>query len=230
MKISGFQKLTLLDYPELMACIVFTHGCNFRCPFCHNGGLVVSEQTDNISGEEILSYLKKRSAMLEGVVISGGEPTLQSDLPDFLRKIKALGYRVKLDTNGTSPEKISALINEGLVDHIAMDVKSSLENYRAASGISAEKYLPDIKKSIEILKSGAIEHEFRTTLVKGIHAESDVISVAKLINGDDKFYLQSYKRSDGVINPDGLSSFSEKEMKSFAEKAKKFCPNVQLRI
>jgi pyruvate formate lyase activating enzyme len=166
MQINGFQKLTLLDFPEKTACIVFTAGCNFRCPFCHNASLVTHiDNSYNVSEEEVFSYLKKRKGLIEGVCISGGEPLLQPDIKEFIQKVKDLGYSVKLDTNGSSPQKLIDLVNSGLVDYVAMDIKNSKEKYPLTAGIN-NLNMADIEKSVEILKESNIPYEFRTTAVK----------------------------------------------------------------
>ncbi|MBQ5791654.1 MAG: anaerobic ribonucleoside-triphosphate reductase activating protein, partial [Clostridia bacterium] len=162
MQINGFQKLTLLDFPGKVACIVFTPGCNFRCPFCHNASLVTHIDGERIEEEEILSYLKKRQGLLDGVVVTGGEPTLQGDLADFLGKVKALGYAVKLDTNGTSPEKLKTLVEKGLVDYVAMDIKNTAAKYPVTAGCGSA-VLGKVEESIDFLLADTVDYEFRTT-------------------------------------------------------------------
>lgn len=228
MIVSGFQKLTLLDYPSHIACLVFTPRCDLRCPFCHNSALVTAKEFPVIAESEVLNYLEKRADVLEGVVITGGEPTLQPDLPEFAAKAKALGYKVKLDTNGTSPEMLRKMLGGGLADYVAMDIKAAAENYPAAAGTDCRKLLPPILESIDILRSSPVPHEFRTTFVKGIHGISDVRGICGLIKGE-KFYLQSYANSGGVIDPKGLSAFSDGELEEFLEAAKIYCPNAELR-
>ena len=167
MKISGFQKLTLLDFPGKVSCIIFTQGCNFKCPYCQNSGLIGHENEYLIPEEEIFSYLKKRQGILDGIVISGGEPTVQKDLDQFMRKVKELGYQIKLDTNGSNPDLIKKLLDEELVDYVAMDIKNVLSEYKDVTGV---KVLEEkIKKSIKILQKSNIDHEFRTTIIKNIH-------------------------------------------------------------
>lgn len=183
MKIYGFQKTTLLDYPGHVAATIFTGGCNFRCPFCHNGGLVLCpDQIRPIEEEAVLAYLKKRKGILEGVCITGGEPTLQPDLKEFLRKVKAEGYQVKLDTNGYNPRITGEMMEEGLADYVAMDVKASLPNYARAAGCP-DLDLSRIRESIGLLKSGRVPYEFRTTVVKGIHTVEEFDAVGQLLEG-----------------------------------------------
>ncbi len=226
MKISGLQKLTLLDYPGKMACTVFTYGCNFRCGFCHNALLVTESNNDNISEDEFFSFLKKRQGILDGVCISGGEPTLQSELKDFIIKVKSLGYSVKLDTNGSNPGLLKNLIEENLLDYVAMDVKNSLEKYSQTCG--CEVNIENIKESVSIIMKSGIDHEFRTTTVREYHSTEDFKSIAQWLNGDSKYFLQHFEDSGNLI-ADNLSPFSKDEMLSFADKIKDKLPNVALR-
>jgi pyruvate formate lyase activating enzyme len=226
MKISGLQKLTLLDYPGKMACTVFTYGCNFRCGFCHNALLVTESNNDNISEDEFFSFLKKRQGILDGVCISGGEPTLQSELKDFIIKVKSLGYAVKLDTNGSNPRLLKNLIEENLLDYVAMDVKNSLEKYSQTCG--CEVNIENIKESVSIIMKSGIDHEFRTTTVREYHSTEDFESIAQWLNGDSKYFLQHFEDSGNLI-ADNLSPFSKDEMLSFADKIKDKLPNVALR-
>jgi len=226
MVFSGFQKLTLLDFPGKIACILFTGGCNFRCPFCHNASLVRLKDTQEYSTEEILSFLKKRQGILEGVCISGGEPLLQNGLSDFLREVKALGYSVKLDTNGSFPKKLKALVEEGLVDYVAMDIKNSFEKYEETAGAKVDA--DAIKESMEFLLADNVEYEFRTTLVKELHTAEDVESIAKTIKGAKKYFLQNFVDS-GDILCQNMSAFSEEEMKNMEKSARKYLPNAAIR-
>ena len=175
MKISGLQKLTLLDYPGRVACTVFLGGCNFRCPFCHNSELLGTDAEEFMKAEELLDFLKSRVGILEGVCITGGEPTLQKDLPELLRAIKEMGYAVKLDTNGYRPDVMKALVEEGLVDYVAMDIKNSPERYALTCGIESDGFdLGRIEESIRFLMEGAVDYEFRTTVVKPLHDEETI--------------------------------------------------------
>ncbi len=199
MKINGFQKLTLLDYPEKMACIIFTTGCNFRCPFCHNASLVTHiDDSLTYTEEEIFSYLEKRRGLLEGVCISGGEPLLQPDIEEFIVKVKELGYLVKLDTNGSFPDKLIALVNKGLVDYVAMDIKNCKEKYSQTAGVSNFK-IEDIEKSVGFLLKGTVGYEFRTTVAEGLHTVEDIEKIADWLSGAKKYFLQNFTDSGDII-------------------------------
>lgn len=270
LNIVGLQTTTLLDYPGKVACTIFLGGCNFRCPFCQNAALVLNDQELNSTNEllkqtlqeskqtytkdEIMSFLQKRKNVLEGVCVSGGEPTLCPMLPEFLCEIKNLGYAVKLDTNGYRPDVIKILYEGHLIDYVAMDIKSSKEGYSVATGIP-NLNLDLICASVEYLINENIPHEFRTTLVKGIHTEADIISISKWIAGDSPYYLQSYTDSEQIIgkikeqtslssssslmenrannspNPKryNLSSFSKKELEVFLKIMQEYLPNANLR-
>lgn len=229
MLISGLQKTTLLDYPGCVACTVFTGGCNFRCPFCHNSSLVVPERiAEGISEDEIMAFLKKRVGVLDGVAITGGEPLLHKDMPQFLRKIKALGFKIKLDSNGSNPQLLEDIVNDGLLDRVAMDIKNSPQLY--AKTIGLESYdLSAVERSKNFLLSGRVEYEFRTTVVKGLHTEESIRQAAKWIEGAKEYYLQQFKDSGDVLKLDGLGAFDEDEMKMLRQAAAEFVPNVQLR-
>ena len=226
-RLAGLQKLTLIDYPGKMACIVFTVGCNFKCPFCHNASLV-NGTDDYIDEESILEFLNKRKGILEGVVITGGEPLLNSDIGEFIKKIKELGYPVKLDTNGTNPKLLKELVSKNLVDYVAMDIKNTIENYTLATG-DIKLDLNAINESIDFLLQDIVDYEFRTTVVKGIHTTQDIVSIAKRINNAKRYYLQQYKPSEENLSPDGLSEFSKEEMNVFLLEASKYTLNVNLR-
>lgn len=202
MIISGLQKLTLLDFPGYVACTIFTRGCNMRCPFCQNQGLVVPEHFDSkeiIPTQEIIEFLKSRKSRLQGVCITGGEPTLQTDLMKFIKQVKSIGYKVKLDTNGTNPEIIKTLLDNNLLDYIAMDIKNDLSRYELTSGVNEEK--KSILKSIDIIKDAGIEYEFRTTVVKELHDEESFQNIAKIIGHVTNYSLQYYEETEHVINP-----------------------------
>ena len=229
MLIKGLQKLTLLDFPEKMACTLFTFGCNFRCPFCHNASLVLSDRADSaaIPEEEFFSFLQKRRGILEGVCITGGEPTLQPDLPAFIRRIKAMGYAVKLDTNGYRPAVLKALVNEGLLDYVAMDVKNSLPRYAETVGIpEADTAL--IEESLDFLMAGHVPFEFRTTLVRGLHTPESVADMGKRLAGDERFFLQTFEDSGDLIG-EGLSGFDRSETEALLAVLCKYVPNAQIR-
>lgn len=229
MLISGLQKLTLLDYPGYTACTVFTGGCNFRCPFCHNAPLVLPERLPlSSSSDEVLSFLKKRIGILDGVAVTGGEPLLHNDLDDFLKSVRDLGFRIKLDTNGSFPEHLRRIAEAGLVDYIAMDIKNSPSLYPATIGIPGFDLSP-VNESKDYLLSRAVDYEFRTTTVKGLHTEESLLETAAWISGAEKYFLQQYKDSGDIILPDGLSAFDEREMISLKEAVSHVIPVVSLR-
>lgn len=227
MNIYGLQKTTLLDYPEHVAATIFTGGCNMRCPFCHNMNLVNMTNTPLLSEENVISFLKKRSNILDGVCITGGEPTLQSDLMDFIRKVKAFGYNVKLDTNGTNPSVLKALLNEQLLDYIAMDIKSSASNYNIVCGINNFD-ISNILESIDIIKKSSIPYEFRTTVIKEYHNSDIIEEIGKLLLGAEKYYLQCFLDSEFVPNHD-LSSPDKEELITYRNQLLKYITRVEIR-
>lgn len=233
MVINGFQKTTLLDYPGHVAATVFTGGCNMRCPFCHNASLVLNPE-NTISEKETLLYIIRRRHIYDGICITGGEPTLNKDLPEFIMQIKNAGLKVKLDTNGLMPGALITLIDGHLIDYIAMDIKSSIENYGTACGIW-DVNTDNILKSIDIIRNSNLPYEFRTTLVKGIHTYEEMEDIAETIKGAKAYFLQSYKDSGDIIiskqNDDNLtlSSFSEDELGRFLAIAKSKIPSASLR-
>ena len=202
MKIPYFQKFSLIDYPGKISAIIFTQGCNFRCPYCHNPELVNPELfTETLEEEAIFSFLRKRKNKLDAVVITGGEPTLQPDLMEFAEKIKEMGYLVKLDTNGSNPELLRKLINRALVDYVAMDVKSQLDESSYCKVTQSPNMLGEVKKSIRILLEGEIKYEFRTTVVPTIHQREDILKLAMELNGADRLRIQNFRPSDTIIDP-----------------------------
>ncbi len=224
----GFQKLTLLDYPGKVAATLFTAGCNFKCPFCHNASLVTHIQNGEVyDEEELLSYLKKRSGILDGVCITGGEPLLHEGIQPFLRRVKELGYAVKLDTNGSFPERLKALVSEGFVDYVAMDIKNAKEKYPLTVGIDSFS-LDAVEKSVAFLLSGKVEYEFRTTVVKEFHTLSDIESIARWIAGAEKYFLQNFVDSGDLI-ASGLSPESVDTMRKMKEIASKFVKKTDIR-
>lgn len=226
---AGLQKLTLLDFPGKVACTLFTRGCNFRCPFCHNASLVVRPEEQRMYGnDEILSFLKKRVGVLDGVAITGGEPTLMNGLYDFIKEIKSLGYAVKLDTNGTRPEMLKRIVNDGLVDYVAMDIKNSREKYAYTCGLPDSYEISKIEESKNFLMEGKVDFEFRTTVAKPFHEESDFIKIAEWLKGSEKYFLQQFKDSGDIIG-DSVSAYSDAEMKRFLDILLPFVPNAQLR-
>ena len=226
MLICGLSRLTLLDYPEHVGATIFTGGCNFRCPFCQNGDLVLDPASqERIPEEEILDFLKDRKGRLEGVCITGGEPTLQPDLESFICKIKEMGYLVKLDSNGYRPDVIKKLLNAGYLDYIAMDIKNSLTHYGETAGVGemddfAKK---TISESIGLIMNSGIEYEFRTTVVKELHSEADFREIAEMLSGARAYYLQNYRESDAVIKK-GFHGFTKEELEHFVSIIK---PSVQ---
>lgn len=228
MNIQGLQKLTLLDYPEKVACTVFTSGCNFRCPFCHNASLVTHvESENNIPMDEIMYFLKKRQKVLDGICVTGGEPLLQKDLEEFILQVKALGYDVKLDTNGSNTEKLRDLVEEKLVDYVAMDLKNSKEKYGQTIGMT-DYDMKNIYNSVDYLMSGVVPYEFRTTVVREFHDREDFQAISKWIKGADRYYLQEFKDSGDLICS-GLHGYTKDIMEQVLEVVKVNIPNACLR-
>lgn len=226
MEFVGIDKFSLLDYEEKVSVVLFSQDCNFRCPFCHNGDSVLNSNTP-IKFDEILSYLKTRVGLIDAVVISGGEPTLMPELEERIRAIKALGFSIKLDTNGSNPEVLKHLLDEGLLDYVAMDIKNSESEYSKTCGC---KQIPieNIKKSINILINSQISSEFRTTLVREFHNEQSIKEMGKLISGAKKLYLQKFVDREGVIQK-GLHDISIEEANSYKQILLDFVTNVELR-
>lgn len=231
MIIGGLEKLSLIDYPDHLAAIIFTQGCNFRCHFCYNPMLVLPqkeagkrniEDPSSIESEDLLLFLKERFGRLEGVVITGGEPTMHKDLPEFIAKIKKLGYLVKLDTNGTNPLMLEKLIKAKLIDYIAMDIKGSAKNYEKVVGVKID--FKKIEKSVRIIMTSNLPYEFRTTLVPGLVDQQSFKEMGQLIKGAKQWYLQRFKSDTNLVNQafQTKDSFSLKEMKEFAELGKEF--------
>jgi pyruvate formate lyase activating enzyme len=228
MKFNGFQKLTLLDYPGKVACTLFTAGCNLRCPFCHNASLVTHIDNTNIyNKEEILSYLGKRQGILEGVCISGGEPLMQKEIEDFISEVKSLGYSVKLDTNGFYPDKLISLVEKGLIDYVAVDIKNSYSKYAKTTGIENLDLAP-LKRTVEFLLSGKVDFEFRTTIVEGLHTEADILDIGKTIKGAPRYFLQNFVDSGDLIG-EGLGAVPLENMKNMQKIATQFVPNAEIR-
>lgn len=228
MKINGFQKLTLLDFPGKTACTVFTPGCNFRCPFCHNASLVTHiDNSYDMSEEDILLYLEKRKNLLDGVAITGGEPLLQNGIEDFISRVKAMGYAVKLDTNGSFPEKLIQIVEKGLADYVAMDIKNSKAKYGETVGIENFDITP-VEKSVEFLLQNKVPYEFRTTVVDKFHTVDDIQEIVCWIKGANKYFLQNFVDSGDLIE-DGLTAVPLEKLKEMREKASKIIENVELR-
>ncbi len=228
MDFNGFQKLTLLDYPGHVACTLFTAGCNFRCPFCHNASLVTHiGDSEHYSEEFVLNYLSKRKGIIDGVCITGGEPLLHDGLKDFIKKVKDMDYLVKLDTNGYLPDRLISLVDNGLVDYVAMDIKNSKEKYVLSAGIDSLD-ITQIEKSVSFLLENHVEYEFRTTVVNELHTLQDIESAAEWISGAQKYFLQSFTDSGDLIC-DNLSAVETQTIKMMQEVASKYVKNVEIR-
>lgn len=228
MNIKGIQKLTLLDYPGRVACTLFTGGCNFRCPFCHNAMLVVNpEQNLSHNIDDIIGYLQKRRGVLDGVAITGGEPLLQPDIADFIRSIRALGYSVKLDTNGSRPAVLRELIDKGLVDYVAMDIKNSLSKYGQTVGITGYD-TSAVQESARLLMENRVDFEFRTTVVRGLHEAEDFVKIGEWLRGEEKFFLQQFKDSGNLIDQT-VTGWDDDTLKEFACILKKYIPHTDIR-
>ena len=228
MIICGINKTTLLDYPGRVACTVFLGGCNYRCPFCQNGSLVLSPEENrayDLNG--VLGFLKKRQGILEGVCITGGEPTLSPELPELLESIKELGYDIKIDTNGSRPETVKKLIDKSLIDKVAMDIKAAPENYGKLTGVSH----PDIdavKETAAYLMDCGIDYEFRTTVVRELHSGKDFAEIAVWLAGAKEYYLQAYRDSENVISP-GFTPCTEEEMTEYRTILSQTMQKVEIR-
>ena len=224
-KIGGYQKLTLLDYPGKLAATVFLGGCNFRCPFCHNSELF--EPEDNYPEEEVLNMIRKRATRIEGVAITGGEPTLQAGLADFMRAVKEMGLSVKLDSNGYRPEVLRSLYSEGLIDYLAMDIKSSPEHYAEVAGLPSID-MSRIYESVDLIRSSGVPYEFRTTVVPELHEESDFEAIGRWLAGPSPYFLQGYKDSARVYNRI-YSQPTAELMERICGIVKPYLPNAQIR-
>lgn len=228
MNIYGLEKLSLVDYDGFIAATVFTGSCNFKCGFCHNSALVLDYKSlPPIPENDILAYLKKRKGILEGLCITGGEPTLNPDLPEFIKKVKDVGYSVKVDTNGTNPEMVKLLATEGLADYFAIDIKNDRENYAEIIGFKTFD-TSKIEKTVEFLLSGKIGYEFRTTLIAEYHKAENIRRIGEWIKGADKYFMQKFKSGDNCI-AQNLSPVPEKEANDFAEIVRPFVKSVNLR-
>lgn len=228
MHIHGLQKLTLLDYPGHTACTVFTGGCNYRCPFCHNATLVLRPaEQPLIPADEVLSFLKKRQGLLDGVCITGGEPTLEKGLADFAAQVKELGFAVKLDSNGSRPEVLRELVERSLVDYVAMDIKSSRENYGRLIGLPHYD-TAHVEESAAFLMEGRVDFEFRTTVVKEFHSAEDFERIGQWLRGGEKYFLQCFKDSGDILGS-GCSAFGKSEMERLRQAVLPYIPNTCLR-
>ena len=227
MDFHGLQKLTLLDFPGRVACTVFTGGCNLRCPFCHNAGLVTDPSAPEYPEETVFSYLASRKGILEGVCVTGGEPLLQPGLEEFLARVKDLGFAVKLDTNGCFPDRLKRIVEGGLADYVAMDVKNSPERYGETVGKPGFDLAP-IRESISYIMEGKVPYEFRTTVVRQLHEIPDIESIARWISGAQHYALQGFVDSGAVLSG-GLSAWDKQTMEQMAAVARQWVPNTEVR-
>lgn len=228
MNIQGLQKLTLLDFPGRTACTLFTGGCNLRCPFCHNASLVLDPNGDvPLSEEEVFSFLNKRRGVLDGVAITGGEPLLQKDLPDFLRRVKAAGFLTKIDTNGFFPAALRGILAEGLADYVAMDVKNAPEKYAETCGVPGLALAP-VRESVRLLLESGIDFEFRTTVIAEYHTVADIETIAKWIAGAPRYYLQAF-RDSGVLREGSCTPPAEETLLAMRKAAAPFVREVGVR-
>jgi len=233
MDIAGLQKMTLLDFPGRVACTVFTQGCNFRCPFCHNSDLLPMKGEPFMTDRELLAFLEKRIGLLDGVCFTGGEPTMQPELPDLMKSIKDFGYAVKLDTNGTNPKMLKELVETGLLDYVAMDIKNSPENYPETAGMDA-RLLSKVEESVAFLLAGKVDYEFRTTVVAELHTEASIEAMGQWLRGigngtkPGKWFLQCYTDRDSVLFA-GLSAPEADTMRQYAQILTPFADFVSLR-
>lgn len=224
MRFGGLQKLTLLDFPGHVACTVFTQGCNFRCPFCHNSSLVLG--TESLDESEILAFLRKRQGLLDGVALTGGEPLLAADTGDFLKKVRDLGYLIKLDTNGSFPNRLEALLEAGLVDYVAMDIKNSPVHYATTAG--ADGFLDAVSRSAALLMEGRVPYEFRTTVVDELHTPEDFHAIGQWLRGASQYFLQAFVDSGKLLCP-GLHGASEEKMRQYLTIVSEYIPNSHIR-
>lgn len=228
MLICGLQKLSMVDYPGKLAATIFTGGCNLRCPFCHNAPLVIgTAQAPVLEESEVLDFLNRRKGLLDGVVLTGGEPLLHPDAADFLKKLRKLGFSVKLDTNGCYPEQLRRILEEHLVDYVAMDLKNSPDKYTQTVGLKNFDLAP-VEESIRLLKTGCIDYEFRTTVVRELHTTQDILALAKWAQGAPRYFLQHFADSGNLISR-GLHEVPPPEMDAMAQAAKPFFGKVLLR-
>ncbi len=222
--------MTLLDFPQHVAAVVFTGGCDLRCPFCHNSPLVTAiDPAEKYNTEDVLKYLSSRKKLLDGVAISGGEPLLQVDIAGFIKKIKEMGFKVKLDTNGSFPDKLGELVEEKLVDYIAVDIKNCREKYPQTVGVPSYS-LENLDRSMEILKNGGIDYEYRTTVVKQLHTVEDIIKIGEWIKGAPRYFLQNFADSGRLINADaGYTAHDKETLLRMKAAVSPFVGNVQVR-
>jgi len=228
MVFGGIQKFTLIDFPDKTACTLFTIGCDFHCPYCQNRSLVIpTEYQQSISSSEVLEFLEKRKNQLDGVCISGGEPLQHDELVAFTAEVKALGYLIKLDTNGSNPQNLKRMMDSGTLDYIALDIKNSQEKYAQTIGVPGFDISP-VKKSITLLQTGTVPYEFRTTVVREFHTQEDLLTIATWISGAKKYFLQQFSQSEGVISS-GLSGYTDDEMRQLLSGILHILPEAELR-
>lgn len=227
MNLQGLQKLTLLDFPGRTACTLFTGGCNLRCPFCHNAPLIRPENGGVIAEEDFFDYLSTRKNKLDGVAITGGEPLVQPDIADFIKKIRAMGFLVKLDTNGFYPNRLKSLLDENLLDYVAMDIKNRDEKYAATCGRPGLDLAP-MKQSVRHLLTSGVDFEFRTTVIREYHTPDDIEALARGIAGAKKYYLQQFKDS-GILAEGSCSAHDEETLFEMRDRARKYIPTVEIR-
>lgn len=227
MIIRAVQKLSVVDYPGLLCATVFTPGCNFCCPFCHNGSLVLPSAEMNLEEQEVFDFLQTRKNKLDAVCLSGGEPLLQEGVCEFLKKVRELGFKTKLDTNGTKPQKLKEILEKGLADYVAMDIKNSPQMYASTVGVKAFNLTP-IYESIELIKNSGVDYEFRTTVTKTFHDENSLKEAGEMIKGAFVWYLQTFRKSENLID-ETVEGYSEEEMKDLSEKLGGFAREVKLR-
>lgn len=227
MKLHGLQKMTLLDFPGRVACTVFLGGCDFRCPYCHNFELADGTAGPVMDAEEFFDFLKKRQGLLDGVAITGGEPCLHPGLPDFMRRVRQLGFAVKLDTNGAHPDRLQAILGEGLADYVAMDIKNSPEKYARTAGLETLELEP-VRRSAELLMHGETDYEFRTTVVDELHERGDFEAIGAWIAGARRYFLQAFADRDSVPYAN-LHAPSAEKLREYAAVARRFVPDTRLR-
>lgn len=227
MKIHGLQKMTLLDYPGKVACTIFLGGCDFRCPYCHNSELLDGSCPPLMESEELLAFLSKRRGLLDGVAITGGEPLLREELPALLRDIRSMGYSIKLDTNGTHPDRLRALMEAELVDYVAMDIKNSPAKYAETAGVQKLDLTP-IRESVSLLLQGRVEYEFRTTVCQQLHKDADILAIGQWIQGASRYFIQPFADRD-TVPFSGLSAPEKSTLQRFVDIASGFVPSTALR-
>jgi pyruvate formate lyase activating enzyme len=226
LKVKGFQKSSFIDYPDKIAAVVFTGGCNFRCPYCHNRELVYN-MGENIDEAELFSELERRKKYLDGVCITGGEPTLQQGLDEFILKLKGMGYLIKLDTNGTSPKVLKSLLERNLLDYIAMDIKAPIQSYRS---VAVEKVdIEAIEESIELIRGSGVDYEFRTTICKELLSTADILKIAKRIKGSMKYTLQNYRDSGNILSGKSYTPYKKEELELLIEEIKGYFGKFHIR-